>query len=122
MYHRALIFLKIFSANEFCAANDEIKIKKNYSAAVTNSITNKQQTRATLFAEFQQEQTRKDAKKLNLVVKGTQQSPSKPDADLLQEFAKKLNITISANDDECKPIGKSNTSTGCQLLLLRFKE
>ena len=103
----------------FCAANDKIKVEKNYSAALTNSIKNEQQTRATLFAEVQQEQKRKDARKLNLVVKGTQPSPSKSDAALVQEFAKKLNITISVNDVECKRIGKSNTSTGCQLLLLK---
>ena len=105
----------------FCAANDKIKIERNYSAAVTNSIKNEQRTRATLFAEVQREQTGKDAKKLNLVVKGTQQSPSKSEAALAQEFAKKLNITISVNDVECKRIGTLNTSTGCQLLL-KFEE
>ena len=58
-------------------------MEKNYSAAVTNSIKNEQQTRATLFAEVQQEQKRKDAKKLNLIGKGTQPSPSKSDSALV---------------------------------------
>ena len=47
----------------FCAASIKSDNQKTYSSAVTNSIRNEQQTRATLFAEVQQEQARKDAKK-----------------------------------------------------------
>ena len=65
--------------------------------------------------------TRSDAKKLNLVVKGTQPSPYKSDAALVQELARKLNITSSVNVVECKRVGKSNTATGCQRLL-KFQE
>ena len=48
----------------FCCASNQLKHSKSYSEAVTNSLKNEQQTRATLFAEIQQEQSRKDAKRL----------------------------------------------------------
>ena len=106
----------------FCAASIKSYNQKTYSSAVTNSIRNEQQTRATLFAEVQQEQARKDAKKMNLVVKGTKPSDLKTDASLVQELAKTLDVKIEAHDVELKRIGKPQESTGHQLLLLKFRE
>ena len=81
-----------------------------------------QQTGATLFAEVQQEQARKDANKLNLVVKGTKPSDLKTDATLVDELAETLDVKIEASDVELKRIGKPQESTGHQLLLLKIKE
>ena len=113
------------SATFFCgfyAASGKTHNQKTCSSAVKNSFRNEQQTRATLFAEVQQEQARKDAKELNLVLKGTKQSDLKTDATLVQELAKTLDMKIEANDVELKRIGKPPESTGHQLLLLKFRE
>ena len=62
-----------FTCGFRCASN-QLKHSKSYSEVVTNSLKNEQQTRATLFAEIQQKQSRKDSKILNLIVKGTKPS------------------------------------------------
>ena len=67
--------------------------QKTYSSAVTNSIRNTQQTRATFFAEVQQEQAREDAKK-EPFVKGTKPSDLKKDATIVQELAKTWDVKI----------------------------
>ena len=71
----------------FCCASNQLKHSKSYSEAVTNSLKNEQQTRATLFAEIQQEQSRKDAKRLNLVVKGTKPSENCTGYDIVEKIA-----------------------------------
>ena len=86
------------------------------------SLKNEQQTRATLFAEIQQEQSRKDAKGLNLVVKGTKPSENCTGYDIVEKIANQIDVSLVSSDVQCKWIGKPQRDTGNQLLLLKFKE
>ena len=72
---------------------------------VTNSLNNEQQTRATLFAEIQQEQSRKDAKRLNLKVKGTKPSENCAGYDIVEKIANKIEVSLVSSDVQCKWIG-----------------
>ena len=100
----------------FCCASNQLKHSKSYSEAVTNSLKNEQQTRATLFAEIQQEQSRKDAKRINLIVKGTKPSDNCAGYDT-EKIANQIDVSLVSSDVQCKWIGKSQRDTGNQLLL-----
>ena len=111
--------LKPFTCG-FCCASNQLKHSKSYSEVVTNSLKNKQQTRATLFAEIQQWQSRKDAKRLNLIVKGTKPSENCAGYDIVEKIAKQIDVSLVSSDVQCKWIGKPKCDTGNQLL--KFKE
>ena len=87
-------------------------------------MKNEQQTRATLSAEIQQEQSRKDAKRLNLIVKRTKPSDNSAGYDIFEKIAycRKVDVSLVSSDVQCKWIGKTQRYTGNQLLLLKFKE
>ena len=106
----------------FCCASNQLKHSKSYSEAITKSLKNEQQTRATLFAEIQQEQSHKDAKRLNLVVKGTKPSENCIGYDIVEKIANQIDISLVSSDVQCKWIGKPQRDTGNQLLPLKFKE
>ena len=74
----------------FCCASNQLTHSKSYSEAVTKSLKNEQQTRATLFAEILLEQSRKDAKRLNLVVKGTKPSENCTGYDIVEKVANQM--------------------------------
>ena len=99
-----------------------MKHSKSHSEAVTNSLRNEQQTRATLFAEIQQEQSRKDAKRLNLIVKVTKPSDNCAGYDILEKNANQIDVALVSSDVQYKWIGKPQRDTGNQLLILKFKE
>ena len=96
----------------FCCASNQLKHSKSYCEAVTNSLKNEQQTRATLFAEIQQKQ---DAKRLNLVVKGTKQSENCTGYDIVKKIANQTDVSLVSSDVQCKWIGKPQRDTGNQL-------
>ena len=101
----------------FCCASNQLKHSKSYSEAVTNSLKNEQQTRATLFAEIQQEQSRKDAKRLNLIVKGIKPFENCAAYDIVEKIANQIDVSLVSSDVQCKWIGKPQRDTGNQLLL-----
>ena len=103
-------------------ASNQLKHSKSYSEVVTNSLKNEQQPRATLFAEIQQEQSRKDAKRLNLVVKEAKPSENCTGYDIVEKIANQIDVSHVSSDVQCKWIGKPQRDTGNQLLLLKFKE
>ena len=74
----------------FCCASNQLKHSESYSEAVTNSLKNEQQTRATLFAAIQQDQSPKDAKRLNLIVKGTKASDNCAGYDIVEKIANQI--------------------------------
>ena len=107
----------------FCCASNRLKPSKSCSEVVTNSLKNEQQTRATLSAEIQQAQSRKDAKRLNLIVKRTKPSDNSAGYDIVEKIAycRKVDVSLVSSDVQCKWIGKPQRDTGNQLLL-KFKE
>ena len=109
----------------FCCASNQLKHSKSYSEAVTNSLKNEQQTRATLFAEIQLEQSRKDAKRLNLLnlfVKGTKSSENCAGYDIVEKVAIQIDVSLVSFGFQCKWIGKPQRDAVNHLLLLKFKE
>ena len=107
----------------FCCASNQLKHSKSYSSeAVTDSSKNELQTRATLFAEFQQEQSSKDAKRLNLIVKGTKPYKNCVGYVIVEKIGNQIAVSLVSSDVQCKWIGKPQLDTGNQLLLLKFKE
>ena len=85
-------------------------------------MKNEQQTRATLFTEFQQQQSRIDAKRLNLIVKWTKPSDNCAGYDIVEKIGNEIAVSLLSSDVQCKWIGKPQLDTGNQLLLLKFKE
>ena len=75
-----------------------------------------------MFAEIQQEQSRKDAKRLNLIAKGTKPSENCAGYDIAEKIANQIDVSLVSSDVQCKWIGKPQRDTGNQLLLLKFKE
>ena len=87
-----------------------------------NSLKNEQQTRATLFAEIWQEQSRKDAKRLNLIVKGTKLSDNCAGYDIVEKNANQIDVSLVSSDVQFKWIGKPQRYTGNQLLSVALRD
>ena len=85
-------------------------------------MKNEQKTRDTLFAEIQQEQSRKDAKRLNLTVKGTKPSDNCAGYDIVEKIANQIDVSLVSPDIQFKWIRKRQRDTGNQLLLRKFIE
>ena len=65
-------------------------------------MKNEQQTRATLFAEIEQEQWRTDAKWINLIVKGIKPSDNCAGYDIDEKIANQIDVSLVPSDVQCK--------------------
>ena len=89
-----------------CAANFQKEQPKSYTSAVEHTLKIEKSTRAALFSENAQEQTRKESKRFSLVIKGTKPSDLTTDEAIVRDLAKALNVSINSNEVSAKRIGK----------------
>ena len=82
----------------FCAENFQKQQPKSYASAVEHTLKNEKSTPGALFSEIAQEQTRKESKKFNLVIKGTKPSDLTTDQAIVQDLAKALSVPVSSNE------------------------
>ena len=103
-----------------CAANFQEQ-PKSYAPAVEHTLKNEKSTRAALFSEIVQEQSLKESKKFNPVIKGTKPSDVTTDEAIVQDLAIALSVPVNRNDVSTKRIVRIQEHTGQQFPLVIFK-